>query len=59
MNYKFFSIIIFTVFLSSCENVSDKTIKPSIDLSSRYSNTGFALVYKEDITDVKKLDSRS
>ncbi len=59
MNYKFFLLIIFSIFITSCENVSNKALKSSVDISNRYSNIGFALIYSKTLSDVKELDSRS
>ena len=57
---KFNLFIILIIFLlTSCEPYNPKTTKKfNKDLENKYNNSGFALIYKEDLN-IKKLDQRS
>ena len=60
MNYKLIIILFFILSFLSCEqstNLKKKNI--NLQLSDRYKNSGFALVYNDDLKNVKKLDTRS
>ena len=59
MNYKRF-IIIFCLFLFNCEQyVDQKSNKLKIKHESKYRNSGFALVYNDNLKDIKPLENRS
>ncbi len=60
MNYRLIVYIFVVIFLNSCE----KTIgynKSNTDISfeNKYKNIGFALIYKDELKDIKKLEERS
>ena len=56
---KFRYLIYFCIFLlSSCESYSPNTKKINKQLEKKYSNSGFTLIYNENL-DLKKLDNRS
>ncbi len=60
MNYKIILIIALGFFLFSCEKKVNNFSK--IDNSifeKKYNNSGFALIYNENLKDIKKLDTRS
>ena len=57
MNFKFYLILLISFFIYSCEKVSNKKIE--IVPSNKYKNYGFALIYNEDLKNLKKLDHRS
>ena len=57
MNFKFYFILLISFFIYSCEKVSNKKIE--IVPSNKYENYGFALIYNEDLKNLKKLDHRS
>jgi len=60
MNYKSLLIILFTFLLFSCEkSFTNKTKKIDFKAEKKYSNSGFALVYDNDLKDIKKLEPRS
>ena len=60
MRCKLIIIIFFNFFLFGCENTSNnKSNKIKLDHEKRYKNLGFALVYNEDLNDVKRLEPRS
>ena len=47
------------IFLSGCNQYSsNKSSKLDLKLEKKYNNTGFSLIYNEDL-DLKKLDNRS
>ena len=59
MNYKNLLIIFLFTFLQGCEqyNSSKKIIDQ--DISFRYKNSGFALIYDSNLKDIKELETRS
>ena len=57
MNFKFYLILLISFFIYSCGKVSNKKIE--IVPSNKYKNYGFALIYNEDLKNLKKLDHRS
>ncbi len=58
MKFKLFTIFIIFL-LTSCDQNNLKTSKKlNKDLANKYKNSGFALIYKEDLN-IKKLDQRS
>ena len=60
MNYKFILFLILSFFLSNCDQSTiSKSNKINFDYENRYKNSGFALIYDEKLTKVKKLDQRS
>ena len=60
MNYKFFTIILFSLFLTSCEqSLQSISKKNNIKVEKKYKNLGFALIYNENLDKIKKIDDRS
>ena len=60
MNYRFIIIILFSLLLHNCEQSTfGNSKKIDIDFESRYKNSGFALIYNDDLKNVKKLEDRS
>ena len=60
MNYKIIIILFFVLSFLGCEqsiNVKKKNI--NFQLTDKYKNSGFALVYNNNLENVKKLDTRS
>tara|TARA_A100001011_G_scaffold398411_1_gene502756 strand:+ start:74 stop:820 length:747 start_codon:yes stop_codon:yes gene_type:complete len=58
MNYKL--IIIFLFILSSCDQaIYNKNKKTNTVIFDRYKNSGFALIYSDNLKDIKKIDHRS
>ena len=60
MNYKItiyllLSLLIYSCDLSSTKSISNKNLIPE----NNYKNSGFALVYNDNLSDIKKLDDRS
>ena len=59
MNYKFVSLLFFT-FLLSCQQISsNKKDKIYFDIQNKFKNSGFALVYSENLSEIKSLETRS
>ena len=59
MNYRIIILIALSVLLNSCDQPTNKLKKTNIDLENKYKNTGFALIYDSDLTNIKKLEPRS
>ncbi len=56
MNYKYL-IFVFFIFLFGCETTINNTSKLKIE--NKYKNSGFALVYNEDLINIKEIEPRS
>ena len=59
MNYKILLIFLLSIFLIGCEPVAIKPDKIETKIEKKYSNSGFALIFDENIKKIKKLDDRS
>ena len=60
MVYRIFILVFFYLFLLSCEQTSkSKSQKISIEIENRFKNSGFALIYNEQLDDIKNLETRS
>ena len=60
MNFKFITLFFIIFFLTSCDQTTSvKSKKINFDLDNRYKNSGFALIYNENIMKAKKLEDRS
>ena len=60
MNYKLILIIFFTIFFYGCEQSSyNKDKKINFEVENKYKNAGFALIYNDDLKDIKKIEPRS
>ena len=60
MNYRFIIIAILSLFLLSCEqSLNTKKKKIEIDFENKYKNSGFALIYNDNLKGIKKLEDRS
>ena len=60
MNYKIFIVIFLSFFLFSCEKNSFNTSKKFKNIiNNKYNNLGFALIYNDELKDIKKLEPRS
>ena len=59
MNYKIL-IIITVFFFQSCKTTNTNSIKDSnFEIRSKYKNSGFALIYSDNLNEIKKLEDRS
>ncbi len=60
MKFKLIIICSLILFITSCENsYKIKPKKINLKTSDKYSNSGFALIYNDKISDIKKLETRS
>tara|TARA_B100001063_G_C16649846_1_gene495339 strand:+ start:140 stop:892 length:753 start_codon:yes stop_codon:yes gene_type:complete len=60
MLYRLISLLFLFLMLLSCDQtIKSKKQKFSIELENRYRNSGFALVYQDDLQNIKKLEARS
>jgi len=59
MNYKILLIFLISFVFLGCEQNISKINKIDINIQKRYSNTGFALIYDENLEKIKKIDDRS
>ena len=60
MIFKSIFLILISVFILSCEKqLINKDNNLSINIEDRYRNIGFALVYNNDLSKIKKLEERS
>jgi len=58
MRFRYIFLLFILIFISGCEQYSGKSKKLNFKPEVKYSNTGFALIYNENL-DLKKLDQRS
>jgi hypothetical protein len=60
MNYKLIFILISCLFLYNCESLNGNNKKSLVlKVEERYKNSGFALLYEDNLKNIKKLDTRS
>ena len=60
MNFKSKLFIIFLLFLNNCEQSTLKNSRIiNIDQTERYKNSGFALIYNDNLENIKMIESRS
>ena len=60
MNYRLIICLLFSFFLLSCEqSLNTKSKKIEIKIENKYKNSGFALIYNENLFKIKKLEKRS
>ena len=59
MNYRILLIFLLSIFLIGCEPVAIKPDKIETKIEKKYSNSGFALIFDENVKKIKKLDDRS
>ena len=60
MNYKLIFLLIISLFLFSCEQIStNKSSKIIFKPENSYKNLGFALIYNSNLENIKKLETRS
>ena len=60
MNYRFIIVAILSLFLLSCEqSLNTKSKKIEIDFENKYKNSGFALIYNDNLKGIRKLEDRS
>ena len=60
MNYRFILLFIFSLFIFGCNQTSNQSLKKiNFSIENKYKNSGFALVYNDNLKKVKKIEDRS
>jgi len=59
MNYRIITIFFIFFFISSCDRSIDTTKKINISTENRFKNSGFALIYNQDLDKMRKIEPRS
>ena len=60
MNYRLIISLFLCIFLLSCEqSLTKKSKKLDFKLENKYKNSGFALIYDRNLSNIKKLEERS
>jgi len=59
MNYKYISILLI-LFIYGCESpINSNNKKLDFEIENRYKNSGFALIYNDNLKDIKEIEPRS
>ena len=59
MNYRIITIFFIFFFISSCDRSIDTTKKINISAENKFSNSGFALIFNQDLDKIRKIEPRS
>ena len=59
MSYKNIIFIFFIFFIYGCEPINVKNKKLNFEIENRYKNSGFALIYNDNLDDIKEIEPRS
>ena len=59
MSYKNIIFIFFIFFIYGCESINVKKKKLNFEFENRYKNSGFALIYNDNLDDIKEIEPRS
>ena len=59
MIYRLIQVVIFCLLLLGCEQAKNTLKNDNLKVEHKYRNSGFALVYKDKLKDIKKLENRS
>ena len=59
MNYRIITIFFIFFFISSCDRSIDTTKKINISTENKFSNSGFALIFNQDLGKIRKIEPRS
>ena len=59
MIYKLIQVVIFCLLLLGCEQAKNTLKNDNLKVEHKYRNSGFALVYKDKLKNIKKLETRS
>ena len=59
MIYRLIQVVIFCLLLLGCEQAKNTLNNDKLKVEHKYHNSGFALVYKDKLKDIKKLETRS
>ena len=59
MSYKNIIFIFFIFFIYGCEPINVKNKKLNFEIENRYKNSGFALIYNDQLDGIKEIEPRS
>ena len=59
MRYKNIIFIFFIFFIYGCEPINVKNKKLNFEIENRYKNSGFALIYNDELDGIKEIEPRS
>ena len=59
MRYKNIIFIFFIFFIYGCESINVKNKKLNFEIENRYKNSGFALIYNDELDGIKEIEPRS
>ncbi len=60
MNYRFILLFVLSFYIFGCNQTSNQSLKKiNFSIESKYKNSGFALVYNDNLKKVKKIEERS
>ena len=59
MSYKNIIFIFFIFFIYGCEPINVKNKKLNFEIENRYKNSGFALIYNDELEGIKEIEPRS
>ena len=59
MNYRIITIILVFFFIFSCDRSIDTSKKINISTENKFKNSGFALIFNQDLVKIRKIESRS
>ena len=59
MSYKSIIFIFFIFFIYGCESINVKNKKLNFEIENRYKNSGFALIYNDELDGIKEIEPRS
>lgn len=59
MSYKNIIFIFFIFFIYGCEPINVKNKKLNFEIENRYKNSGFALIYNDELDGIKEIEPRS
>ena len=59
MNYRIITIFFIFVFISSCDQSINTSKKINISTENRFKNSGFALIFNQDLDKIRKIEARS
>jgi hypothetical protein len=59
MSYKNIIFIFFIFFIYGCESINVKNKKLNFEIENRYKNSGFALIYNDNLDHIKEIEPRS
>ena len=59
MNYKIITIFLLFFFISGCVQSTDTSKRVILSTENKFKNSGFALIFNQDLVKIRKIESRS